>query len=332
MAESAPVLQRAIPLSSPEDWKQALSGIPHSFFHTWEHSYAMHLTHKLPAYLYCAESDGVRVVCPFIERPIGEYVDIATPYGFSGFAGNGEIQELPLYWDRFVRSRGYVSAFIALHPLFFCSCHARVEETHELKGLYFLDLTLETEELLRRCSEKRRLFIRKWEARGISIVTDRPRLARFVIDRYQDFFRRKNAGGAYNFSPATFEFLLSLPNVLAIGAARGEDIEAFHLTTYTRYAGESLFYFDIQGAESRCISLIWEAAKRLRNLGISAFSLGGGLADGDTFDEFKRRFGGERRPLRALKQVIRSDIYSELCGEFRPEPSGYIGYFPEYRS
>jgi hypothetical protein len=81
-------MQRAIPLDSPLEWKQALSGIPHSFFHTWEHSYAMHLTHRLPAYLYCAESEGVRVVCPFIERPIGEYVDIATPYGFSGFAGH----------------------------------------------------------------------------------------------------------------------------------------------------------------------------------------------------------------------------------------------------
>src|ERR1700733_12014806 len=109
-AERAATVQRAIPLDSPLEWKQALSGIPHSFFHTWEHSYAMYLTHKLPAFLYCFEADEVRIVCPFIERPFGKYVDIATPYGFSGFAGNGEFPDFPSYWEEFVQSRGYVSA------------------------------------------------------------------------------------------------------------------------------------------------------------------------------------------------------------------------------
>jgi hypothetical protein len=325
-------MQRAIPLDSPLEWKQALSGIPHSFFHTWEHSYAMHLTHRLPAYLYCAESEGVRVVCPFIERPIGEYVDIATPYGFSGFAGNGDIPGLPPYWEQFVHSRGYVSAFIALHPLFFRSGYTRAEETHELKSLYFLDLSLEAEELLRRCSEKRRLFIRKWEKKGIAIVTDRRQLTRFALDNYQGFFGRKRAGPSYNIRPVTIQFLLSLENVLTIGAVREGRIEAFHLSSYTPYAAESFFYFDMPGAESRCISLIWEAAKRLGDIGIGAFSLGGGLEDGDAIDEFKRRFGAERRPLRALKQVIQPETYARLCAGVGVDPDDRKGYFPAYRA
>src|SRR6185437_9001310 len=112
-SDSTP-LQRAIPLESPLEWKQALACIPHSFFHTWEHSYAMYLTHKLPSYLYCFEHGGVRIICPFIVRPFRGYVDIATPYGFSGFAGNADYPDLPLYWNEFVRSRGYISAFVTL--------------------------------------------------------------------------------------------------------------------------------------------------------------------------------------------------------------------------
>ena len=324
--------QRAIPLDSPREWKRALFGVPHSFFHTWEHSYAMHLTHKQPAYLYCAEAEGVRVVCPFIERPIGEYVDIATPYGYSGFAGNGDIRAFPSHWEHFVKSRGYVSAFIALHPHFFRFGCTRAEETHELKSLYFLDLSLETEELLRRCSKTRRQSIRKAESVGISIVTDRQRLTRFVLDNYRDFFRRKNANASYGFRSTTIQYLMSLDCALAIGAASGDQIEAVHLTVCTPHVAEYLFCFDRRAAESHGIGLIWEAVKRLRGLGIERFSLGGGLEDRDSLDAFKRRFGGERRTLRALKQVIQPETYARLCAGVGADPDDRAGYFPAYRA
>jgi hypothetical protein len=288
----------------------------------------MHLSHKLPAFLYCAESEGVRVVCPFIERPIGEYVDVATPYGFSGFAGNGDFPELPSYWDQFVRSRGYVSAFIALHPLFFRPCYTRAEETHELKALYFLNPALGREELLRHCSEKRRLFLRKWEKSGIRIITDRTQLVRFALENYRGFFERKMADASYDLARATLQFLLPLHSVLLTGAAQGDEIEAFHLAACTPYVAESLFYFDLPDADPRCIGLDWEAVKRLQAMGIGAFSLGGGRNHGDTIDEFKRRFGGESRPLRALKQVIRPEVYAQLCAGSAGDANERDGYFP----
>ena len=188
--------QRAIPLESPLEWKQALAGIPHSFFHTLEHSYAMHLTHKLPSYLYCFEHAGVRIICPFIERPFRGFVDIATPYGFSGFAGNAEYPDLPFYWNEFVRSRGYISAFVTLHPLFYRPGYTRTEETHELKGLYTLDTMLESNLFLGKCTKSRRQDIHKWQTGGeFTLVTDKKLIAQFVLDNYRDFFRRKKAPG-----------------------------------------------------------------------------------------------------------------------------------------
>lgn len=331
LTEKAAAEQRAIPLSSPLEWKQALSGIPHSFFHTWEHSYAMHLTHGNPAFLYCAESEGVRVVCPFIERPFGEYIDIATPYGFSGFAGNGEFPNLPHYWNEFVQSRGYVSAFINLHPLFSRSSFTTQEERHVLKSLYFIHSSSEEETLLRACSESRRRTIRKWKASGASVVTERRALSRFVLDHYRGFFLRKNASMSYDFSETTIQFLLSLERVLVIGASKSGEIQAVHMTAYTPYAAEYLFYFGAPGAEQQSTGLIWEATRHLHELGIGRLSLGGGLVDGDNLDEFKRRFGAERRPLLALKQIIRPNVYLDLCRELPVEPADDIGYFPSYR-
>lgn len=324
--------QRAIPLESPLEWKQALSSIPHSFFHTWEHSYAMYLTHKLPAYLYCFEHAGVRIICPFIERPFQGYIDIATPYGFSGFAGNADYPDLPLYWNEFVRSRGYVSAFLTLHPLFCRSGYTRMEETHELKSLYILDTMLESHMLLSKCTKSRRQDIQKWQTGVLSLVNDKALIARFVLDNYRDFFRRKKASFSYDFSPATIQFILDLDSVFAVGAACKGEIKAVHITVFTSYAAEYLFYFCVPGAERNSSGLIWEAASFLRIHGIKAFNLGGGLVNGDALDDFKRRFGGKRHSLRVLKQAVRPDIYDELCWDSELDPRVDRDYFPAYRS
>lgn len=330
-ADAAPQ-QRIIPLESALAWKQALSGIPHSFFHSWEHCYAMYLTHKLPAFLYCFERGDTRVVCPFIERPFGEYTDIATPYGYAGFAGNSEVPDLPRYWKEFVRTRAYVSSFLTLHPLFFRSSYTTAKETHDLKSLYVLDTASHDTEFLSRCTKSRRQDIRKWQAGRVRLVTDRQQLTHFVLDHYREFFRRKNAGPSYDFSSATLRFILGLDNIVAIGAAQNDQIAAVHVTAFTAHAAEYLFYFGLRGSEGHSSGLIWEATRLLHDFGIRRFNLGGGLVDGDALDSFKRRFGGERYRLRVVKEVIRPEVYSELCRSVDANPQSRQGYFPCYRS
>jgi len=85
--------QKCISLGSPTEWKDALKGIKHAFAHTWENSHAMRLTTGFNTYLYCFESNHVRIVCPIAEREFEGHVDIVTPYGFSGFVGNGNFSD-----------------------------------------------------------------------------------------------------------------------------------------------------------------------------------------------------------------------------------------------
>jgi hypothetical protein len=67
-------------------------------------------------------------------------------------------------------------------------------------------------------------------------------------------------------------------------------------------------------------------------MGIGAFNLGGGLADGDSLSEFKRRFGAERRPFLALKEVVNAKIHTQLCLSTTADSKDQRDYFPAYRA
>ncbi|MFZ0395935.1 MAG: hypothetical protein WCF17_07225 [Terracidiphilus sp.] len=329
--ESAAPVVHAIPLESPGEWRAALEGIPHSFFHTWEHSYAMHLTHKQPAYLYCAESEGVRVVCPFIERPLGGYVDIATPYGFSGFAGNGPLAALPELWRSFATARGYISVFLNLHPLFFRPDYADPATLFEQKELYIFDATAGLETLFENLARSRRRDLRKWETRT-GLRTDRDELRSFVLEHYRQFYRWKNASAVYDFSSRTMEFLLQQENLLLLGAGADSGVESVIVIAVTDYAAEGLFYFELPGTSRFSTALIWEALAEVHRKGIPSLNLGGGLSRNDQLAQFKGLFGATPQMCYAVKQVLAPERYAELCDRCGGNPDDRQGYFPAYRA
>ena len=331
MPTKTTVVQRAIPLSSPLEWKQALSGIPHSFFHTWEHSYAMHLTHKLPAFLYCAEADDVRVVCPFIERPFGEYIDIATPYGFSGFAGNGVLPSLPQLWREFATARGYVSVFLNTHPLFWQAEFSDPADVFELKELYLLDARGKVETLLEGCARARRRELRKWRAQA-TLHRDRAQLRRFILVHYRDFYHSRDATAAYNFSSETIEFLVEQDNLLLLGAGSETRLEAVNAFAVTDDCTEGLFHFSRPEGRRHSAGLMWEALLETKRRGIPFFNLGGGLARNDSLARFKSRFGALPLPCRAIRQVLNAERYAALCDRSGVNRHDHDEYFPRYRT
>jgi hypothetical protein len=329
---AAPVAH-AVPLESPGEWRAALEGIPHSFFHTWEHCHAMFLTTGQPTYLFCAAEGDVRVVCPYVERAFDGGVDIATPYGFSGFAGNGLLSELAERWREFTVSRRYICAFLTLHPLFAAPGTAEMETRREMKSLYVLDTRKPLEDLWRDCFKTRRQTIRKWERSGVSIVTDRERLVRFLLEQYPLFFQRKNASQVYGFSCSTMEFLAGLPNVITLGAARDGCLEAAVMVGCTPYGAEYLFNINLPKGQWNSSALVWEAARRVQTLGLPHFNLGGGLAKEDSLSDFKRRFGARRYPLLALRQVLLPEVHAQLCAKsIATCQNSDDAYFPPYRT
>jgi hypothetical protein len=290
----------------------------------------MFLTTGQPTFLYCAETPEVRVVCPFVERRFGDRVDIATPYGFSGFAGNGAFPNLAENWRRFATERGFVSGFIDLHPLFVPLADLKPLAIYKLKTLYVIDLTRNPARFLEDCARTRRKELRNWERRTV-LFTDREELTDFALDNYQEFFRTRRATPVFDLNPKTLEFLLSLENVSLLGVGTSTRLEAVTIAGFTPYAAEAIFTFTVPDGNGHGAGLIWKMAENMQRRGIPYLNLGGGRVANDSLAFFKSRFGAEQLPLHVLKEVYEPDTYSRLCRSAGVNPEDRSGYFPGYR-
>ncbi len=321
-----------IPLSSPDLWKEALQDIPHAFGHTWENCYAMHLSTGLPTYLYQFKHGDAKVICPISERSFMGKIDIVTPYGFSGFTGNNNIYEFPLYWKKFAKERGYVCGYIGLNPLLIHSSYIDSESIHKHNILYFINLQYSVVELYKKLSNNRKRQLKNFHTIHDSITTDKTILIDFFLSNYHDFFAQRKASMIYNFSFETLSYLAGLDNVIAIGVFQNDQVEAVSLFAYTDYVGEYLFNVSLPQGQKYTVPLIWHAIHQLKALNIPFLNLGGGVSENDSIAQFKERFGAEKLDLTALKQVYNPADYEMLCKKRLQNVEYKSGYFPAYRS
>lgn len=322
---------RCIPLADRAAWTRALGGLRHAFAHTWESCQAMALSTGYPTFLYCYEDEGGRVVCPLSERTHTGFVDIVTPYGFSGFTGEGTVPRFVADWREFVGARGYVCGYIGLNPLLERPELVDAGALHRSNSVYVLDLRLPAEELYARLDTNRQRQLRAWPGIREGLVHDRPRLAAFFLEHYEGFLERVQASRIYRFSRETLAALAALPNVLLVGAGTADTLEAVTLVGHTEHVADYLFNVAVPEGRRHTVPLLWYAVETLRAAGVPALNLGGGIRPGDSVAQFKQRFGGLELPLGALKQVYRPDIYEALCREAGVDPALTAGYFPAYR-
>jgi hypothetical protein len=324
--------QRCILLDSTAEWKEALEGIPHTFAHTWEHCYAMHLTTGLMTYLYCLEEENVRIVCPISERAIGRHIDITTPNGLPGFIGNGDCPAFPRYWTNFVRQKDYVCGYIGLNPIFDHPPYYEPERPSHYNSIYILDLTLSRDELFANLDRNRKRQLKDWEEISSRFILDRRTLTDFFVNNYHDFMHRINASRTYHFSRETLSFLTSLDNVLLVGAGKPERIEAVYVFAHTPYSGDCLFNVSLPEGRHHTTALLWYGVNYLKSIQIPLLNLGGGVTENDSVAQAKQRFGSKKLPLRCLKQVYDPHTYQELCRQVEAAPTDMSGYFPAYRA
>jgi hypothetical protein len=324
------VVDDLIPVDDRAAWNAALEDVPHVFAHTWDNCHAMAVTAGCRTFLYRFDDGEVRALCPLSERPIGRHLDVVTPYGLSGFVGSGCIPSLPTHWSEQARARGYVSGYLLVNPVLGGDLGFGGEATHH-KLLFVLDLRLPEDELFARLSENRRRQVRRADADSGALVTDREALTHFFVDTYPDFIARRDGATAFRLREESMHELCASPNVLLIGAQRGGSIRAVSLFGYTQHAGDFLFNASLPGEESWSVALIWAGVRALQGLGVPSLNLGGGVAEGDSLAEFKRRFGADLVSLRHIKQVYQPDVYRALCEQAGVDPSQH-GYFPPYRS
>lgn len=327
-ASSLSASHRLISLHDRDAWESTLDGMPHAFAHTWTNCRAMTGPQGNVTHLYSYESAEGRIVCPVSERAIGAHLDSVTPYGFSGFVGTGDCPGFASRWEEFAAGRGWVCGYLILNPVLpNGTWFGDAAEFH--KTLYVVDLRLDEAELFARLSSSRRRQLRR--ADTDALVFDRADLAEFFVATYPDFIARHDAAGVYELTEESMRLLCGSDDVLLVGAARDGRLRAVSLFGFTQHAGDFLFNASLPGEEGYSAMLIWTAVLELKARGVPSLNLGGGLTEGDSLAEFKRRFGARTVPLHNLKQIYRPDLYARLCAEARVDPES-TAYFPAYRA
>lgn len=322
------IQQQLISLDCPSEWKEALTGIRHSFGHTWENCYAMYLTTGMQTYLYCFEADGVRIVCPVAEREYGGTVDIVKPFGFSGFAGTGCFPGFHEHWNEFAKQRGYVCGYLGVDPLSSCDSYFTQDDVFQYDTIHLMDLTLDQEELWANLSTNRKRQLKDGSRISADFIFEKELLIDFFHAHHQAFFSSKGAEKFYCFSDDTLSFLFNLDNLLMVGAGGPEGLEAVSVFVYTDDVGEYLFNISLPTGKDHSAALIWHGVNHLKTLNIPLLNLGGGQGG---VGESKRRYGGKELPLRCIKQVYDQHRYQQLCQSVDVDPEDLSGYFPAYR-
>jgi hypothetical protein len=319
-----------IGLDESDRWRSALAGIAHGFGHTWDSCHAFSLTTHLPTYLYHAQCAEGRVVCPLIERRFQGEADVATPFGFSGFAGQGHCAGFAEQWRAFATRAGWVCAYVGQNPLFRPEGFWAEDAFEPAQSLYWLQID-DPDELHRRLSRSRRRQLRHWRVPGW-LCTDRDVLLRFVLESADAFFRRVGAAPSYFLSKATWQALAASDRVELLGALRNGRLVAVTLFGWADDAADGLFNISLPEGRDAATALIIEGAERLSTRGISLLNIGGGVRPGDDVERAKQLFGATTRPLLHLKQVFAPSRFGQLCAAAGAEASGPTAFFPPYHS
>lgn len=325
------VVERWISVDSPDEWRSALNGIPHTFGHTWESGRATGVYSGCLTYLYELETDSGRLVCPIQERIFGDATDIVTPHGFSGFVGEGDCRAVAAHWKRSATEREYVCGYLVTNPALKNSLVLSPEDTFHKKHIYVFDLTRAGRELHARLSSNRQRELKRWEEVAETVVIDKSRLTRFFLDNFREFFARRKAVSTHGLSAGSVQLLADADTVLMAGVEDNGALTAASMFAYTPSGADYLFNISTPSGRRHSAVLIWWAVERFKTMQIPHLNLGGGLVEGDGIALFKARFGAEEVALPVVKEVYNSARYAELCRQVGADHHDMRGYFPAYR-
>ena len=324
-------MHKCIPLESPGEWKDAQKDISHSFYHTWENCHAMNLTTGYKTYLYVFEKENVKIICPVAEREYNGYVDITTPYGFSGFAGNRDFPDFINYWTEFAVKKNYICGYISLNPLTSSESYFNKKDSYISTNLYFIDLSKSLTDIFENLDANRRKQIKDFKKAEAGFIYDKDILTEFLINNYPDFLKRTNASKANYFSESTLRALCFSENVFMAGAGDKGKIEAVYVFGYTQFTGDCLFNVATVEGRKHTALLFWRGLKYFKSKKIPVMCLGGGIREDDNVAMSKERYGAYKLPFVNLKQIYDHERYNQLCILKNINPAEMNGYFPAYR-
>jgi hypothetical protein len=260
---------------------------------------------------------------PVIVRPIegSDRVDAISPYGYPGGSGTYEAPIDPgeIDWAE----TGLVSVFVRDRIGADCLSGGTVRNhVHVADG---------DSGIRKRLREQiRRNERRGWETGLASGGSTEMGQLRGFERAYAETMARTGAADRYLYPTSYFaHLLLSERSWLVFAEREGEPLAgaiAVASDGYLHYylggtADEALGDSPMKNLFAAMIALGTELG--------TPVSLGGGLAPGDSLDDFKRGFANGKAPFRTHELVCNPAAYAELVAKSDPAPEGF---FPAYRS
>ncbi len=316
-------------LSDKSLWQELLHGIEHSFYQTWDYCNAISQSqdHEIELLKICDSANGIIII--FSKRSkIPGYFDIYSPYGFGGIISWGnDLENIYSGLSNWLKCNNVVTAFLMAHPVF-TSSNDKHLESH--RSAFVIDLSKSIDELWENLGDGHKYEIKKITKKSAFILTDdKQAIFNKLPLLYTETITRVGAGSPYYFSTSTLQDLTFNESSLVLGAMIDDEIKAVIMISYTKECAE--YFLNASSEDGRIMtrSLLWDAIKKLKFLGVKKFNVGGGAIEGDQLEHFKKRMGGYKVPISVYKKTINQEMYNKLCSTF------CIGdvdtsYFPPY--
>jgi hypothetical protein len=288
----------------------------------------------------CTESDKCALM-PFVKRPIPvnlltgfdnkTYYDMETPYGYGGFISNADIE-----WTKsainatvgYLKGKNYVCSFIRFCPLLNNAEYCRdLFTVIDDRKTIAIDTSSDIETIwMQQISSKNRNIIRKAEKNGLVFETDNEfQYFPDFIKLYNSTMKRLSADDFYFFPEDYYaRFKNALKEKSFLGVVKlGDEIVASAMFLYTKVYGHyHLAGSNLDGTKLGANNfMLWNVAKKMSELGVKEFHLGGGT-DGNpenSLFKFKASFSKNEKQFSIGKLIINQEIYSKVCLNWEKE-------------
>lgn len=315
---------RVVTVNEPQRWEAEHSqgGLPSQ---SWTYAWGLEASGIEPR-LAVVKAGGARMLVPFFERDWRGTVDVATYVGLSGVSLSSPSRAPLARWREYATEQGWVAGYLQL-AVDMELPPGIDDELGTSNEVFVIDLD---GDMLAQSSETVRQKVRRAERLGTVAVNDRAAVADALKRLYPVAMRRLGVRTVNAFPLEALDRWVTAVDCVALGAQLGDEIEAVSLFFFAGDSAEYHLNASTESGRDLAAWLIWQAAGRLRENGVTSLNLGGGVQPGDGVYQFKERFHGRLQPLRALRQVYDPVAYTRLC-RASGVPAEASDRFPAYR-
>lgn len=233
----------------------------------------------------------------------GILYDWETPYGYGGPLSDGALssesqQRFLTELREYCKEAGVVSQFVRFHPLLGnYDLLPEVIEARYLRDTVYIDTSCE-DCIMGNMDAKNRNMVRKAIKSGVTIDVRPVTEYKSFAELYKQTMERDRADEYYLFDDSYFDSLALLEDNARIFYAL---LEGQPISSSIILFNKKTMHYHLSGSDYEYRSLaagnflLYEAAKWGYRRGIRAFHLGGGMEDGDSLFNFKKKFNKKGR-------------------------------------